>query len=197
MIYSKIFKNLDLSPSALETIREEFKEVAYSRGDLILHAGSTVLYQYYVRSGCLRTFFTDERGREHTLQFGVADWWVSDYTAYFRSGTAVMSIECIQDAILLRISQPRAEALYREIPQLETFFRKKMERGFASFQRRILSTLADSAEERYLSFLRDYPEIERSVRNYHVASYLGITTQTLSRIRKELSQKVKEGHQGA
>lgn len=189
MIASEIFKDLDLSSAELDTIRAEFKEVRYEKGDIILDTGSTVIYQYYVQNGCLRTFFTDKKGKEHTLQFGVADWWVSDYTAYFTSGKAIMSIECLQDATLYRMSRLRMEALYRDVPQLETFFRKKMEGGFATLQKRILSNLADSAEERYLSFLKDYPEVERNVKNYHVASYLGITTESLSRVRKGMSSK--------
>lgn len=187
MISPDLLKDLDISPGELDLIRSEFKEVRYKKGDIILEMGSTVNYQYYVQDGCIRTFFEDEKGKEHTIQFGIADWWISDYTAYFTSGKAILSIECIQDATLYRMSRPRMEALYRDIPQLETFFRKKMEGGFATLQRRILSNLADSAEERYLSFLETYPEIERNVKNYHVASYLGVTTATLSRIRKHMA----------
>jgi len=97
-----------------------------------------------------------------------------------------MNIECIQDAILFKISKEDMELLYLKIPKLESFFRKKMERAFASFQKRIISNLAQSASERYLSFVNFYPNIEQNVKNYHIASYLGITTQSLSRIRKEL-----------
>lgn len=187
MIASEIFKDFDISTAALELIRSEFKEVSYKKGDIILDMGSNVTYQYYVQNGCLRTFFEDEKGKEHTLQFGIEDWWISDYTAYFTSGISIMSIECLQDATLYRMSRSRMELLYRNIPQLETFFRKKMEGGFATLQKRVLSNLADSAEARYLSFLNTYPEIERNVKNYHIASYLGVTTATLSRIRNGMA----------
>ena len=100
-----------------------------------------------------------------------------------------MYIETIQDATLYKISRKNMEGLFLEIPQLETFFRKKMEKAFTSFQKRILSSLAQSAKERYLTFISTYPNIEQSVKNYHIASYLGITTESLSRIRKELAQK--------
>jgi len=97
------------------------------------------------------------------------------------------SIIAIQDATLYEISKKSMEDLFVEIPQLETFFRKKMERAFASFQNRILANLAQSAKERYVSFISTYPNIEQAVKNYHIASYLGITTESLSRIRKEIS----------
>lgn len=189
MTPSEIFKGFDINPSELASIVASFKKISYKKGDIILDTGSTVKYQYYVISGCLRTFFVDKKDKEHTLQFAIKDWWVSDYTAYFNSGEAIMTIECLQDATIYRISRLQMEALYRDIPKLETFFRKKMEGGFATLQRRVLSGLADSAEDRYLSFLKDYPEIERNIKNYHVASYLGITTESLSRIRKELARK--------
>lgn len=189
MIVSHIFKDLNLSPDDLALINAEFTELSYQKGDIILDAGSTVIYQYYVQSGCLRTFLVDEKGKEHTVQFGVADWWISDYTAYFTSGKSIMNIECLQDATLYRMSRLTMEALYRDIPELETFFRKKMEGAFATLQQRILSNLAASAEERYLSFLAAYPEIERSVKNYHIASYLGITTESLSRVRRGITRK--------
>ena len=99
-----------------------------------------------------------------------------------------MTIEVIQDAILYRISRIDKERLYEKIPAIETFFRIKLERAFAAFQRRILSNLSQTATERYLNFITTYPNIEKSVKNYHIASYLGITTESLSRIRKDLSQ---------
>ena len=98
-----------------------------------------------------------------------------------------MNIEVIQDAILYRISRDEKEFLYEQIPKVETFFRKKLERAFAAFQKRILSGLSLTAKERYIRFISTYPNIEKSVKNYHIASYLGITTESLSRIRKELA----------
>lgn len=190
---SEIFKDAGLSEQELDEIRTNFKEVTYQKGDTILEIGDSAKYQYYVQDGCLRAFFIDEKGREHTLQFAVQDWWISDYTAYFTGDMAIMSIECIQDAVLYRASRETMESLFREAPRLETFFRKKLERAFASFQKRILSNLANSAQERYLAFLEDYPQVEKSVKNYHIASFLGITTETLSRVRKEIAKNsVKE-----
>jgi CRP-like cAMP-binding protein len=98
-------------------------------------------------------------------------------------------IDCIQNAVIYKISKTSMEELYREVPQIETFFRIKMERFFGSFQRRIMSDLAMSAKEKYLTFLNTYGQIESQIRNYHLASYLGITTESLSRIRKEIAQE--------
>ena len=98
-----------------------------------------------------------------------------------------MSIEVIQNAILYRITDQDKEYLYSKIPKIEHFFRRKLERAFAAFQKRILASLSQTAKERYIHFISTYPDIEKHLKNYHIASYLGITTESLSRIRKELS----------
>lgn len=171
----------------MNLIESKLKKLKLKKGTTILKAGDKVNSQYYVYNGCLRTYFIDISGKEHTLQFAINDWWISDYTAFFTAAKAIMYIETIQEATLYEISKKSMEDLFVEIPQLETFFRKKMERAFASFQNRILASLALSAKERYVTFISTYPNIEQTVKNYHIASYLGITTESLSRIRKEIS----------
>ncbi len=183
------FKNLSFTQKERDRIEREFEKIDLKKGNILLKAADVVYNQYYVCEGCLRTYFIDKSAKEHTLQFAIKDWWISDYTAYFTNTKAIMSIECIQNATVYKISREAIESLYLEIPQLETFFRKKMEGAFSSFQKRILGSLSQSAKERYTSFIRTYPNIEQSVKNYHVASYLGITTESLSRIRKEIVQK--------
>lgn len=186
-IILEIFKGISFSKKEMNLIESKLKKLKLKKGTTILKAGDKVNSQYYVYNGCLRTYFIDKSGKEHTLQFAINDWWISDYTAFFTASKAIMYIETIQDATLYEISKKSMEDLFVEIPQLETFFRKKMERAFASFQNRILANLAQSAKERYVSFISTYPNIEQAVKNYHIASYLGITTESLSRIRKEIS----------
>ncbi|WP_310991626.1 Crp/Fnr family transcriptional regulator [Aequorivita marina] len=183
-----IFKDLSFTTTENELLAHSFKRLELSKHNLLLEAGQQVNDQYFVASGCLRTYYIDPDGKEHTVQFAVEDWWISDYTAFFNSSQAAMHIECIQDSTLFKITKNEMEALYLAMPKLESYFRKKMERAFSSFQKRIISNLAQSASERYLNFIHTYPNIEQSVKNYHIASYLGITTQSLSRIRKELAQ---------
>ena len=186
-IILEIFKGISFSKKEMNLIESKLKKLKLNKGTTILKADDKVNNQYYVYDGCLRTYFIDKSGKEHTLQFAINDWWISDYTAFFTASKAIMYIETIQEATLYEISKKSMEELFIEIPQLETFFRKKMERAFASFQKRILASLAQSAKERYVSFISTYPNIEQAVKNYHIASYLGITTESLSRIRKEIS----------
>lgn len=186
-ILLEIFKDISFPREQSLLIASKFEKIHIKKGDTLLNANEVVYNQYYVSSGCLRTYFMDNSGKEHTLQFAIKDWWISDYTAFFTTTKAAMTIECIQKAIIYKISKKDVEDLYLQIPIIETLFRKKMEKGYAALQKRILSSLSQSAKERYISFISDYPNIEQSVKNYHIASYLGITTESLSRIRKELT----------
>ena len=163
-----------------------FHKIIVKKGTILLNAGDIVDTQYYILNGCLRTYHIDTHGKEHTVQFGIKDWWISDYTAFFSSEKSIMTIEVIQDATIYKITEQDKSYLYNQIPKIDRFFRIKLERAFAAFQKRILADLSLSAKERYLRFINTYPNIEKSIKNYHIASYLGITTESLSRIRKEM-----------
>lgn len=184
-----IFKGIDFSSSEMDSTEKKFEEIIVKKGDVLMTPGHLVSHQYFVLSGCLRTYYITETGKEYTLQFAVSDWWISDYTAFFTGGESIFYIDCVKDAVIYKISKESMEQLYMEVPQIETFFRVKMERFFGSYQKRILSDLALTAEEKYIRFVKTYPDIEKHIKNYHLASYLGITTESLSRVRSELAKK--------
>ncbi len=185
---SDIFSCLSLNTEEMALVNSKFEKYYLPKGEILIKAGETVKHQYFVYSGCLRTYYINQQGKEHTLQFAIHDWWISDYTAYFTTSKAIMNIESLQNAILYKISRLDLEYLYQQIPKIESFSRRKLEGSFSGFHKRILSNLAQSAKERYVSFINTYPNIEQNIKNYHIASYLGITTESLSRIRKELAQ---------
>lgn len=180
------FKDLNFTKAEMKIIEPLFHKINVKKGTILLNAGDLVDVQYYILEGCLRTFHTDSHGKEHTIQFGIKDWWVSDFTALLDSDKAILTIEAIQDSTVYKISKQDMNDLYTKIPKIDSYFRLKLERSFAAFQKRILSYLSQSAAERYLNFINTYPNIEKNVKNYHIASYLGMTTESLSRIRKEL-----------
>ena len=185
----EIFKGLDFSPAELDITEKKFEEIVVRKGDILLTPGQFVPYQYFVFDGCLRTYFITETGKEYTLQFAVKDWWITDYTAFFTGEKSIFHVDCVKDSTIYKISKESMEQLYVEVPQIETFFRVKMERFFGSYQKRILSDLALTAEEKYIRFVKSYPDIEKHIKNYHLASYLGITTESLSRVRSDISKK--------
>ncbi len=183
----EIFKTLDFSDSEIKIIESVFHKIVVKKGDILVRPGDLVDSHYYILEGCLRTFHIDSQGKEYTVQFGIKDWWISDYTAFFTGEKAIMTVEALADSIIYKINSNHKEWLYDQIPRIDRFFRIKLERAFAAFQKRILSGISQSASDRYQHFMATYPEIEKYLKNYHIASYLGITTESLSRIRKDLS----------
>jgi len=183
-IIQSIFKNIFFTEKEKEIISENFHKISVKKGDVLLNDDEIVDYTYYVESGCLRAFFCDESGKEHTIQFAITDWWLSDFTAFFSKSKSIIKIECLKDAVLHKLYRDDLEEMYKEIPKLEIFFRLKLENAYASFQRRTLDKLSKSTKERYLEFISSYPEIVKHIKNYHIASYLGTTTETLSRLRR-------------
>lgn len=181
-----IFKNISFSKEDVDFVNAKFERIFLKKGDFLLYPNVKATNQYYVLNGCLRSFFVNSLGKDHTTQFAIEDWWISDYTSFFTSEKSVMSIECLQDAEIYKLTREDMNVLCETFPKIEHFFRAKMEKAFAAFQKRILDYLSLTAAERYLGFLKDYPQIVQCVKNYHIASYLGITTESLSRIRKSI-----------
>lgn len=188
MDIANIFKGYHVSNEHQQIIGNKLTTITITKGENLLFPGDTTLYQYYVIDGCLRSYFTDTAAKEHTIQFAIGDWWISDYTAFFKKEKAILQIECLQDAILLRFSRDDMNEICATVPGIEEYFRLKTESYIGSFQRRIIGDLSKTAKERYLDFVNTYPNIEQLVKNYHIASYLGITSESLSRIRKEIAR---------
>lgn len=188
-IIAEIFNSLSLTDEGSELLSSKLKKTTLNKGEFLLKADQEVDELFYVHTGCLRSYFIDLTGKEHILQFAVKGWWISDYIALFGNTTtkSVSYIECIKDTTLYRISKKDFDQVCREIPKVGHFHIGKMESAFASFQNRILENLTLSAKERYMNFVNAYPTIESNVKNYHIASFLGITTESLSRIRKEIA----------
>ncbi|MEO1049713.1 MAG: Crp/Fnr family transcriptional regulator [Bacteroidota bacterium] len=167
-----------------ENALPHFKSGFFNRKTKVILPGQYVKSQYFVIKGCLRTFLIDPDGKEHTIQFAVENWWASDYIAYYTGAKSVLSVECIEDTEVLMVHKDQLESLYLKVPAIEHFFRRQLEKAFVAFQKRILSNLHETAELRYEQFIHQYPNIEQRVRNYQIASYLGITPESLSRVRK-------------
>ena len=187
-ITSEIFKDLSFSKEEIEITAAAFKKISFKKGTILINEGDLVDKMYYILEGCLRTYHNDIHGREHTLQFGIKDWWITDHAAFFLSSKALTNLEVLQNCTLYSLSRENREHLANKIPQFHSYIRIKLERAYAAFQKRILANLSQPASMRYLEFVGTHPDIEKMVKNYHIASYLGITTESLSRIRKNISE---------
>lgn len=182
----KIFNDLKLSDNEVNLIASVLHKIHVKKGTILLKAGDVVEHMYYINSGCMRTYHIDENGKEHTMQFAVENSWISDFTAFFSGSKALLNIEVIHDATIYRLAAKDKLRITQKIPQIQNYINTKLELIYTIMQKRILAKLSRTASEQYIDFITAYPDIEQKVKNYHIASYLGITTESLSRIRKEL-----------
>ena len=155
----------------------------------IVQPGFICTHQTYVVEGALRAYFVNHEGLDHTIQFAIDDWFISDFNSYISQTPASLFVEAMQDSLVLQLEYNDAEALCDQNPKFERFFRIAAQKSFAFSQRRILSNLGKTAEERYLEFSSMYPAIVQRVPQYALASYLGMTPEFLSKIRKKLAEK--------
>ncbi len=188
-LINKIKNSISLSAQAEEYIYSISKEKKVSKGEVLIRGGQTVNKTFFVTQGSLRSFCVDKEGKEHTLQFAIKDWWISDFMAIYNNEPASLTVECITDATVIEFNAQKLDEIYLQFPEFEAFQRKNLERHVVSLQKRILNQLQLTALERYNLFLEQYPNIEQHVPNYHIASYLGITQQSLSRVRAEKAKK--------
>ena len=187
-LISKIKNAIDLSSDAEEHIHSIATERQVSKGDVLIQEGQMVNKTYFVMNGSLRSFCTDKEGKEHTLQFAIRDWWISDFTAIYNRVPASLTVECIADSTVIEFNARELEEIYDRFPAFEPYQRKNLERHIVSLNKRILNQMQLTALARYQLFLEQYPDIEQSISNYHIASYLGMTQQSLSRVRAEMAR---------
>ncbi|MCU0450910.1 MAG: Crp/Fnr family transcriptional regulator [Bernardetiaceae bacterium] len=147
-------------------------------------------YRSYVYRGAMRAYLVDKNATEHTIAFAVDDWWISDYSSFIFQQPATLFVEALEDSMLVQIDYNAEQLLMETVPKFERFFRIITQRAFAFLQQRMLSNLSKTAEERYDEFQQKYPAIVQRVPQYTLASYLGMTTEYLSKLRKrKASQK--------
>lgn len=188
-LITKIKNSITLSPAAEEHLFSIAKERAVSKGEVLIRQGQAVKKTFFVTNGCLRSYCIDQNGKEHTLQFAIKDWWISDFIAIYNNELATLTVECIMDSNIIEFNAKELDKIHSLFPEFEPFQRKNLERHVVSLHKRILNQLQLTAAERYDLFLEQYPDIEQYTPNYHIASYLGITQQSLSRIRVEKVRK--------
>lgn len=192
-MYDLLIKNLSkfvpLSPQEAEIIQSLFTFKKYRKKQYILQEGHVTRFETFIVKGVTRTYEVDDKGQEHILQFGLEDWWVGDLYSFLTESPTTYNIDCLEDTSVLHITKPDLETLYETVPKMERHFRIMIQNAFIASSRRLSASLAKSAPERYDEFIKKYPQIEQRVANHQIASYLGITPQTLSRIRSQSQER--------
>lgn len=154
----------------------------YKKHQFLIQEGELVKYNYFVLVGLLKLVYTDQAGKQHILSFAMEDRWESDFQAYYTQSPATFSLECLEDTTVLCLSLTDYHALCAELPQLTRFFLEKTTLGAVAAQQRLLLLLTTSAQERYEQLLQKYPALGQRVSKTQLASYLGVSRETLSRL---------------
>jgi CRP-like cAMP-binding protein len=177
-----IEKLTPLTDDEFDFILSHFSLEKYKKRDFLIKQGENVNYCYYVISGLLKLVFDDQDGKQHIVSFAMEDWWESDFSAYFLQTKAKMSLQCIENTSVFSISLKNYQKLSTELPKMQRFFLKKSNIGHIASQNRILSFLTSNAKERYEQLLNQYPLLFQRVPKTLLASYLGVSRETLSRL---------------
>jgi len=186
LFIQNISQTIDLSDADIEVFRANLLSKKLKKRQFFVQEGNNSSYTAYVTQGCLRTYTIDSYGVEHVFQFAIEGWWVSDMYSFLTGEPAQYNIEALEDCELLLMDKEGSENIMNLVPKFERFMRLLLEKNYVATQRRVNALLGNSAEQRYLTFIKTYPKIVQRVPQHMIASYLGITPETLSRIRKQL-----------
>ncbi|GAB0154952.1 Crp/Fnr family transcriptional regulator [Chryseobacterium sp. Alg-005] len=177
---------IELTDDEFAYILSHFTTKKLKKHQFLIQIGDKVNHTYWVKKGLLKAAYTDEKEKEHILQFAMENWWITDYQAYFTRTNAILNIDCLENSELLCLSYENREKLCREMQKVEHFFRKKANSGFIALQKRMLSFMSNNIKERYEILLSQYPHLFQRVSKTIIASYLGVSRESLSRLNTKL-----------
>lgn len=186
--YSSILNNISryvsLTSEEEEKITSIIKTSRVKKKQYIIQPGFVCQSRTYIVEGAFRVFYLDEQGKEHTVSIGVEDWFVTDFYSYINQSPALNFAEALEDSLIFQMHYEDIEQLCKEIHSLSEYFRLTTEKAFAFSRRRVISNISMTAEQRYDEYVAKYPHIVNRVPQYVLASYLGMSQEFLSKIRK-------------
>lgn len=189
LIVKNITRWIPLSDAEIDffTSRLIFRKIR--RRQYLLQAGDICRYYTFVNKGCLRLYSVDINGVEHILQFACEDYWVADIGSFHQEVPTSLYVDALEPSEILQISKPDLISTYISYPAFDRVFRILVENAFVGLQKRVLQNIGSTAEERYLTFVGTYPQLVNRLPQTQIASFIGITPEFLSKIRKNLTQR--------
>lgn len=185
-LINHIHKFVDISEEEITPLSNYVKHLSISKKEILVKEEEICKHIYFVEKGCLRLFFTNEKGTEQITQFAIENWWLADYMSFDSQLPSKFTIQAIEASSILAIEHGQQELLVKELPQLETYFRLMLQKAYAALQFRIRFLYELSKEESYQHFVNRFPEFVQRIPQYMLASYLGFTPEYLSELRKKI-----------
>lgn len=189
VLFENIFKKISLNTDEQELLKTFFIPKKLRKKQYLLQEGDVAKYGAFVEKGMLRSYTIDKKGVELIVQFAFEGWWIGDQFSLITGEPSVYNIDALEDSELLLLTKPAEEEMLKQIPKMESFFRLLLQNHMIATQRRLVSSLSNSAEEKYQQLIDGCPTIPQRVPQHMLASYLGITPETLSRLRKQISMR--------
>jgi CRP-like cAMP-binding protein len=183
--YIQNYSSLPLSPAEIETIKNSFIPKKLRKRQYFLQEGNVCKYGGFIVKGAMRQYSVDDKGAEHIVQLYIENYWASDRESAIMLTPSKYYIEAWEDTELLVITRAELLDLMQKIPSIAQMTRLMDERSFIASQRRLNSTISNTAEKRYAEFMDNHPQFIQRFPQHFIASFLGITKETLSRIRKQ------------
>jgi len=177
-----------LESEAKEAAKQVFSLRSYKRKGLLLQEGDVCQFYTFVISGCFKLYAVDASENEHNLQFAVENEWIADFQSFYEQNSSNLYIEAIEPSVVLQIEHDELLHLYTNYPKFDRNFRIVIERKFIELQDRVLQNISFTAEERYLLFQKKFPNLVQRLPGTQIASYLGITSEFLSKIKKKINK---------
>lgn len=192
-VYEQLLKTVQqkvtLTSDEAELLKQFFTLKKVRKRQYMLNEGEVCKYNLFVAKGLLRSFGVEENGYEQVVQFAVEGWWISDLNSFFSGDVAVYNIEALEDCELLLLTRQSMDEMLEKLPKMERYFRLLMQNHIVALRQRIIASQRHSAEERYIRLIEGFPTILARVPQQYIASYLGMTPETLSRVRKQISEQ--------
>lgn len=185
ILKAHVTQQVSLTESQFDYFFSHFKPMSFSKGQTLFASGDRVEDEYFVVSGCLKSFYINEVNKMFVLQFAMKNWWTSDYDALYNQTKATIHVDCVLDAEVLRLSNDDREKICKEIHEVERFFRWRTNKGYVASQKRLLSVMNNSVRYRYEELIRQYPDLYQLLPKTLIAAYLGVSRETLSRLYNE------------
>ena len=193
-LLNSINQKVILSAEEQETVKSFFKQRSIKKGQFLVQQDEVCVYAAFVEKGVLRSYTADNKGNEHILQFAVEGWWINDMNSFLTGQPSMLNIQVLEDASLLLITREDNEKLFEVVPRMERYFRILIQGALIAIQRRLIGSMSQTAEEKYSRLLNTFPGIFQKVPQHMIASYLGFSAETLSRIRKQISLRKKDSN---
>lgn len=180
---------LTLSESEADSINEHIPIREFEKGSILLKAGQVAVDSYFNITGCVREYYLKDDGEERTTQFFTEGQSISSLSSYVNQTPADNYLECVEDCTLAVLNFEKEQLLYTLVPGFESLCRVSMEEEFGKHQKKLAAFITSSPKERYLDLMNERPDLVNRVPQYHLASYLGVTPESLSRIRKRVAEE--------